>query len=89
MLGIISGIKNSTDSLRDSSDSLEQTAHQTFHSIENVKETMDGITEGADRQAEDIKKASFNVNNMGNLLLETGQEAEDLGNGADSMKKGK
>lgn len=24
---------------------------------------------------------------MGNLLLETGQEAEDLGNGADSMKK--
>lgn len=87
LLGIISGIKNSTDSLRDSSDSLEQTAHQTFHSIENVKETMDGITEGADRQAEDIKKASFNVNNMGNLLLETGQEAEDLGNGADSMKK--
>ena len=84
LLGIISGIKNSTDSLRDSSDSLEQTAHQTFHSIENVKET---ITEGADRQAEDIKKASFNVNNMGNLLLETGQEAEDLGNGADSMKK--
>lgn len=87
LLGIISGIKGSTDSLRDSSDSLEQTAHQTFHSIENVKETMDGITEGADRQAEDIKKASFNVNNMGNLLLETGQEAEDLGNGADSMKK--
>ena len=74
LLGIISGIKGSTDSLRDSSDSLEQTAHQTFHSIENVKETMDGITEGADRQAEDIKKASFNVNNMGNLLLETGQE---------------
>ena len=63
LLGIISGIKGSTDSLRDSSDSLEQTAHQTFHSIENVKETMDGITEGADRQA------------------------EDLGNGADSMKK--
>lgn len=87
IVGIISGIKGSTDSLRDSSDSLEQTAHQTFHSIENVKETMDGITEGADRQAEDIKKASFNVNNMGNLLLETGQEAEDLGNGADSMKK--
>lgn len=46
LLGIISGIKGSTDSLRDSSDSLEQTAHQTFHSIENVKETMDGITEG-------------------------------------------
>ena len=44
LLGIISCIKGSTDSLRDSSDSLEQTAHQTFHSIENVKETMDGIT---------------------------------------------
>ena len=47
---------------------------------------MDTITDGANRQAEDVGSASQNVRDMGDLILKTGREADSLESSADSMK---
>ena len=83
---IIGGIKESTDALLNASDTLEQTTGQTYDSVGNVKNTMNGITDGAHRQAHDMEKASGNVQYMGDVLEKTDQETKELSRGADSMK---
>ena len=76
LLKIIGGIKESTSLLVQSSDVLEQTSHQTYS----------GISDGATQQANDTKNASDNIQYMGNLITETGKEADELNESADTMK---
>lgn len=84
---IIGGIGDSTTMLIEASNSLERTSHETYENLEDVKLAVDSITEGANVQAEDSRKAADNVQYMGNLIIETRQEAEELNESADIMKQ--
>lgn len=84
---MIGEIVESTGLLVEASDMLEQTAGATFDNINNVKCAVDTITEGATSQAEDTKDASEQVQFMGNLIVDTGVEADKLNTSADVMKK--
>ena len=68
-----------------SSDSLEQTSHQTFENMDYVMQSVDTITTSAISQAKDTKSASDNITHMGNLIIETGSEADLLNKNADKM----
>ena len=83
---IIGDIKDSTDTLLDASNTLEETSQDTHNSIGEVNHAMNTITGGANRQAEDVGRASDNVRDMGELIIQTGKEADSLESSADSMK---
>lgn len=87
LLKIIKGIKGSTDMLMGASNTLEDTSHQTYDGMREVEATVDSVTNGANLQAEDAKKASDNVKYMGNLIIETGKAADELNDSADQMKQ--
>ena len=80
---VIGGISESTNLLISSSDSLEQTSHQTFENMDYVMQSVDTITTSAISQAKDTKSASDNITHMGNLIIETGSEADLLNKNAD------
>ena len=82
---VIGGISESTNLLISSSDSLEQTSHQTFENMDYVMQSVDTITTSAISQAKDTKRASENITHMGNLIIETGSEADLLNKNADKM----
>ena len=82
---VIGGISESTNLLISSSDSLEQTSHQTFENMDYVMQSVDTITTSAISQAKDTKTASDNITHMGNLIIETGSEADLLNKNADRM----
>lgn len=83
--GIIGGISDSTNRLMNASDTLEQTAKQTVNSMDYVMKSVDTITAGAVLQAEDARNTSENITYMGNLIIETGNEAAALNGSADQM----
>ena len=82
---VIGGISESTNLLISSSDSLEQTSHQTFENMDYVMQSVDTITTSAISQAKNTKSASDNITHMGNLIIETGSEANLLNKNADKM----
>lgn len=82
---VIGGISDSTTLLIRSSDSLEQTSHQTFANMDYVMQSVDTITSGAISQAQDTKNASDNIIHMGNLIIDTRSEADLLNKTADNM----
>ena len=82
---VIGGISESTNLLISSSDSLEQTSHQTFENMDYVMQSVDTITTSAISQAKDTKSASDNITHMGNLIIETGSEVNLLNKNADKM----
>ena len=82
---IIGGISDSTNHLIEASDMLEQTSYQTFANMDHVMQSVETITTGAISQAEDTKNASENITYMGNLIIETSDEAAALNEGADHM----
>lgn len=82
---IISGISDSTNSLLRASDTLEQTSHETFTSMDSAMQSVDIITSEAVSQAKDTKSASDNITYMGNLIIETSSEAAALNESADNM----
>ena len=82
---VIGGISESTNLLISSSDSLEQTSHQTFENMDYVMQSVDTITTSAISQAKDTKSASDNITHMGNLIIETGSEADLLNKNEDKM----
>ena len=82
---VIGGISESTNLIISSSDSLEQTSHQTFENMDYVMQSVDTITTSAISQAKDTKSASDNITHMGNLIIETGSEADLLNKNADKM----
>lgn len=84
LLNIIQGIKETTDTLVASSDTLEQTSHQTYTTIHTVQQTVSDITDGANTQAGGAKNASASAQHMGNLIIETGKEADELNDSAET-----
>lgn len=84
--GMIGGIGESAGLLVDSSDSLNRIAGETFENVSNVQKAVEEMTENAATQARDTGSASENINRMGELIIETGREAHELGNHADNMR---
>ena len=82
---VIGGISDSTSQLIHASDMLEQTSKQTFANMDDVRQSVETITTGAVSQAANTKNASDNITYMGNLIIETGSEADALNKSADSM----
>lgn len=82
---VIGGISDSTSQLIYASDMLEQTSKQTFANMDDVRHSVETITTGAVSQAANTKNASDNITYMGNLIIETGSEADALNKSADSM----
>lgn len=82
---VIGGISDSTSQLIHASDMLEQTSKQTFANMDDVRQSVETITTGAVSQAANTKNASDNITYMGNLIIETGSEANALNKSADSM----
>lgn len=82
---IIGGISDSTSQLIYASNMLEQTSKQTFVNMSYLRQSIDTITTGAVSQAADTKNASDNITHMGNLIIETGTEADALNKSADHM----
>ena len=64
---------------------MEQTPHRTFENKDYVMQSVDTITTSAMSQAKDTKSASDNITHMGNLIIETGSEADLLNKNADKM----
>ncbi len=72
---IIGGISDSANRLLDASDTLEQTSHKTFEDMDHVMRSVDTIT----------SETVDNITHMGNLIIETGNEAAALNESADNM----
>lgn len=84
---IIGGVRESTERLVSASDLLEHTSRETSGNIRDVKNAVDHITRGATDQAEDTRSAAGSVQYMGDLILETGREADALNACADTMRQ--
>jgi methyl-accepting chemotaxis protein len=82
---MIGNISTSADMMLEQSDSLEQTSHETYENMTNVQNSVGEIMKDADLQEKDTKSASDHIRRMGDLIIETGQEADELNHRADNM----
>ena len=82
---MVGDLSKSTDILVEESDLLKQTSHVTLENIDSVQNVVGEITQGAVSQASDTQNASENIEHMGELMIETGRQAEELGLRADQM----
>lgn len=78
LLSIISGIKNSSDTLVDSSSRLDSISKEASHSIEEVDLVVQEIASSSSAQAHSTDEASSEVHNMGNLVGDTTQVITEL-----------
>ena len=84
---IIGGISESTEHIIVASDYLMDTSGETGENMKSVKSAVDMITEGANKQAEDTKTASDQIGYMGELIIQTENEATGLRAQTDVMKQ--
>lgn len=82
---MVGDLSKSTDMLVEESDLLKQTSHVTLENIDSVQSVVGEITQGATSQADDTRHASENIEHMGELVIETGKQARELGLRADQM----
>ena len=65
---MVGSIKEKTDNLLQSSDSLESVASQTSSTVEEVSHAVGDIAKGAQTQAEDIESATMQVTTIGSMI---------------------
>ena len=65
---MVGGIKEKTDNLIQSSDSLESVASQTGATVEEISHAVSDIAKGAQTQAEDIESATMQVTTIGSMI---------------------
>ena len=65
---MVGGIKEKTDNLTQSSDSLESVAAQTGATVEEISHAVSDIAKGAQTQAEDIESATMQVTTIGSMI---------------------
>lgn len=85
--GIVSGIKERSTELYQSSEALSTNAENTANTMEELERTVMEIADGATSQAQETQKATENVILMGNMVEETGSEVERLKSNAMLMKQ--
>lgn len=79
-------IKAQSEVLKDASQTLNESAHETANTVGQVERAVNEIADGAGSQAEETQKATENVIIMGNMVEATTQEVRELHNNANVMK---
>lgn len=87
LVTVVSDLQKQSKHLFNASDSLSTNATETASTIEQVEKAVGEISQGATSQAGETQKATENVIMMGNMVEETAEEAKELLNNAQSMKK--
>ncbi len=82
---IIGNIGTSTGMLLEQSESPEQTSSETYRNMTNAQKSVGEVMQNANLQQKDTKSASDHIKRMGDLIIETGQEADKLNRRADNM----
>lgn len=84
---VVSDIKSSSSTLRDSGNTLDEMATQTSTTTDEISHAIEDISKGAVSQAEEIETASRNISQMGQLIEDIVHEVEGLGKTSDNMKQ--
>lgn len=87
MKDMIGNIKKQSSSLALSSNNLMEKAEKTALNIHQVDLAVDEIAQGATGQAEHTQKATENVAHMGNMILSTIEEIEQMNENAKLIKE--
>lgn len=80
-------IKGQSQSLYETSQTLNTSATETSLSVEQVEKAISEIAQGATSQAQETQTATENVIFMGNMIEETSAEVENLRTNAGTMKE--
>lgn len=83
---VVSGIKQQSDLLMESAESLSVGANETAHTMEQVENAVNDIAQGATSQAEETQRATENVMVMGDMVKETNIEVERIMQYAQTMQ---
>jgi methyl-accepting chemotaxis protein len=83
---MVESITVNSDELIISSGELDTTAQKTMQTLHDVEQSVNSITEGASRQAQDTMMASENVTVMGKLISDTTSHVGRLNKNADVMR---
>ncbi len=83
---VIEDIDGNTQKLLNSADSLDSNAQSTLSTVDSVDRAVNEIADGATSQAKDAARATQNVLVMGDVLVATNQEIDNLDNNALIMK---
>lgn len=83
---IITDVKKSSELLYNKGNSLQEMAHQTSDSTDEISRAVEDVSKGAMSQAEETEKASKNVEAIGNMIAGIAASMEKLGRTSQEMK---
>ncbi len=75
---LLEEIVSSSTSVRETASNLNRHAYETTKTTETVSESMEQISLGAARQAQNIQEASEDINALGNTIQESSESAKSL-----------
>lgn len=75
---LLEEIVSSSTSVTETASNLNRHAYETTKTTENVSESMEQISLGAARQAQNIQEASEDINALGNTIQESSESARSL-----------
>lgn len=84
---VVSGIKEQSQQLHQSSGELNNYANTTATTVEQVDRAVQEIAEGATGQAQETQKATENILTMGNMVESANTEIEELRKEARTMRE--
>lgn len=84
---VVSGIKQQSQQLHQSSGELNNYANTTATTVEQVDRAVQEIAEGATGQAQETQKATENILTMGNMVESANTEIEELRKEARTMRE--
>lgn len=82
---VMQTIKDLVDQVYDASDNMSQSALDSIETVGQVECATNEIATGATSQAEETQLATENVISMGNMIVDTTNEVEDLRNHSNNM----
>lgn len=87
LVAIVSGLKEQSAILYQSSEMLESTSSNAYEAVQQVENAIQEIAEGAASQAGETQKATENVILMGQMVEDTSSQFLGLKNNASEMQK--
>ncbi len=90
--GIISGISEKTETLVNSADQLSASSNENAETISHFSDAMDGISNGATSQAEEVQVAAMsvtdavtNINKINDAVHQTEEVTNDMANDSEKV----
>lgn len=87
LIGVIKGIRDSSDLLIQSAEALSTGATETNTTMEQVENAVNDIASGASNQAEETQEATENVLLIGNMVKDTNATVDDMMHAAQHMQE--